>query len=106
MCRVCIEIGHAKNVSLRLAEFKLNRWTVSVFETQPLLLSIAPISVLVMLLALNRKKIWLVKLSLIGMVLSVIVIFAFQYLDYRHLESCMMQGGVYNPLQNACTKFH
>ncbi|MGF1727105.1 hypothetical protein [Photobacterium nomapromontoriensis] len=80
--------------------------TVAVLDIQPLLLTIAPISVLVMLFALKRKKIWLVKLSLLGMVLSVFVIFAFQYLDYRHFENCLMQGEVYNPLRNSCIQLH
>ncbi|WP_156136254.1 hypothetical protein [Photobacterium gaetbulicola] len=79
---------------------------VTVLQLQPVLLSIAPVSVAVMLYAMKRKKLWLMRVSLLGMVLSVFLLFAFQYLDYRYLESCLQQGEVYNPLQNSCIKFN
>ncbi|WP_146157050.1 hypothetical protein [Photobacterium rosenbergii] len=79
---------------------------VTVLQLQPVLLSIAPVSVAVMLYAMKRKKVWLMRLSLIGMVLSVLLLFAFQYLDYRHLENCLQQGEVYKPFQSQCFKFN
>ncbi|MGF1687252.1 hypothetical protein L4C36_11250 [Photobacterium japonica] len=80
--------------------------SLSVFDLQPLLMSIAPASVALMLYALNRKKRGLVKLSLVGMIVAVIMLFGFQYLDYKHLEDCMRQHEVYNPLLQTCITFN
>ncbi|MFB9933083.1 hypothetical protein ACFFLZ_04165 [Photobacterium aphoticum] len=79
---------------------------VSVFDLQPFFLSIAPMSVALMLYALHRKKRGLVKLSLAGMLLAVFLLGIYQYLDYKHLEDCMRQHEVYNPLQQSCIKFN
>ena len=69
-------------------------------------MSIAPASVALMLYALNRKKRGLVKLSLVGMIVAVVMLCGFQYLDYKHLEGCMRQHEVYNPLLQTCIKFN
>ncbi|PSU35689.1 hypothetical protein C9I99_01330 [Photobacterium lutimaris] len=79
---------------------------VTVLQLQPVFLSIAPVSVAVMLYAMKSKKLWLMRFSLIGMVISVFLLFAFQYLDYRYLENCLLQGEVYNPLLSSCIKLN
>ncbi|PSW20663.1 hypothetical protein C9I98_07395 [Photobacterium sanctipauli] len=79
-------------------------YRLSLIDFQPLFMSLAPTSVGMLLFALNRKKMWLAKLSLAGMVLAVIFLVLFQYLDYKYLESCLMQGEGYNPFHNTCIK--
>ncbi|GAL02350.1 hypothetical protein JCM19237_5243 [Photobacterium aphoticum] len=40
------------------------------------------------------------------MLLAVFLLGIYQYLDYKHLEDCMRQHEVYNPLQQSCIKFN
>ncbi|MGF1702034.1 hypothetical protein L4D09_17230 [Photobacterium makurazakiensis] len=79
-------------MSLSLLDFKL------------LFISLAPSSVVMLLFALNRKKMWLARLSLVGMVIAVIFLAVFQYLDYKHFENCLLQGESYNNFYSKCIK--
>ncbi len=80
--------------------------TVSLLNLQPVILSIIPVLVMMLMFALNRKKLWLVRLTLAGMVLMVVFLMLFQYLDYKHFENCLLKGEGYNPFHNICIQFN
>ncbi|KLV04032.1 hypothetical protein ABT56_15505 [Photobacterium aquae] len=73
-------------------------------DFQPLFLGLAPLSVGTLLYALNSRKKWLARVALVGMLVSMLIIMVFQYLDYKHLEDCLLKGEVYTPLSQHCIK--
>ena len=80
---------------------------VSAVSFLPLSLIIAPISMIVLMIALKKKKVWLTRLCLFGMGLAVLLLVIFQYMDYKHFEDCLLQGaGYYKPFRGACITFN
>ncbi|RWX55600.1 hypothetical protein EDI28_09600 [Photobacterium chitinilyticum] len=79
--------------------------SLSAVNFLPFTLLLAPISVFLLWLALKKKKVWLIRLALVGLVLAVLLLVVFQYLDYKHFENCLLQGANYGVFRGTCIQF-
>ena len=79
--------------------------TVSTVNLLPLSLLIAPISIVVLMIALKKQKIWLTRLALLGMGSAVLLLFAFQYRDFKLFECYLLQGIDYKAFKELCFSF-
>ena len=65
---------------------------VTAHNLLPLSLLIAPISMIMLAVALKQQLVWLTRLSLLGMAIAVLLLVAFQYRDFKHFEDYLLQG--------------
>ncbi|MGF1876905.1 hypothetical protein L4D77_16435 [Photobacterium frigidiphilum] len=66
------------------------------------LLSFAPVSVIAFLFSLKTKKKWLMRISMVGMLISVVLLGILQYEDYKHFTDCLLEGKNYSPPLQMC----
>ncbi|WP_299012832.1 hypothetical protein [uncultured Photobacterium sp.] len=72
----------------------------------PFTLLIAPISLFCLMFALKKRNVWLIRVSLLGLVLVAMLLVVFQYLDYKHFEDCLLKGADYSAFKGSCIKFN
>lgn len=80
--------------------------SLSAVNFLPLTLLVAPVSFFLLWLALKKKKVWLIRLSLVGLVLAALLLVIFQYLDFKHFEDCLLQGASYSAFRGTCIQFN
>ncbi|ELR66943.1 hypothetical protein C942_04642 [Photobacterium marinum] len=78
---------------------------LSVTSLLPFTLLIAPISLFCLMLALKKRKVWLIRISLLGLVLTAVLLVLSQYLDYKHFVDCLLQGADYSAFSGDCIQF-
>jgi uncharacterized BrkB/YihY/UPF0761 family membrane protein len=72
----------------------------------PFSLLLAPVSALLLWFALKKKKVWLIRLAMVGLVFAALLLVVFQYLDFKQFENCLSQGANYGVFRGSCIQFN
>lgn len=60
---------------------------------------------IVLVIALKKQKVWLTRLSLLGMGIVVLLLVVFQYRDYQRFEDYLQKGTDSEFFQGPCIRF-